>query len=116
MKKLFIFWGLTLYFVFMAAAFAQEGGKIVLDLTTEEEFKDEGIPGLIEMGLNYIHDVQDYNQLLDGQNINKDLTADIRAKYPRYDENMAKDWQKYVKKGIKAYRFYEDVKLSLIHI
>ena len=113
MKKLFIFWGLTLYFVFMAAAFAQEGGKIVLDLTTEEEFKDEGIPGLIEMGLNYIHDVQDYNQLLDGQNINKDLTADIRAKYPRYDENMAKDWQKYVKKGIKAYRFYEDVKRKI---
>lgn len=113
-KKILSFGGVCCFLAFGSFAAAQEGGQVILDLSSQEEFKDPGIPGLIEMGWNYIEDVKDYNQQLDGNNIEKDLTADIRAKYPIFDEKKAEDWQKYIKKGVKGVRFYEDLKKKLV--
>ena len=98
-------------------AVANDGGKVILDLqdeTSVQSTKDD-IPAVIEMGVNYWNDVKEYDELLDGENLNKDFSADIMAKYPNYSKQSAEIWQQYVKKGIKGYRFYKDVKQKVVN-
>ena len=96
---------------------AAQGGQVILDLSDNEEqltTKDD-VSAILEMGVNFWDDVKEYDELLEGKNIDKDFTDDILAKYPKYDEKTARDWQKYIKKGVKAYRFYKDVKQKIVN-
>ena len=96
---------------------AADNGRVILDLTEDnkEIAAKDNIPTVIGLGAEYWQDVKEYDELLDGENIDKDFTADIMAKHPDYDEQKAKNWQKYVKKGIKTYRLYKDIKQKIIN-
>ncbi len=99
-------------------AMAEDGGRVILDLKKDNDVFDnsnkETMSGLVNMAANYWQDVKEYDELLVGESVNKDFSADIMAKYPDYSQSVAEDWQKYVRKGIKGYRFYKDMKQKLI--
>ena len=115
MKKIFGCLAVVLMLLNAVGAAAQEGGRVILDLQPDEKDYDTGgVESVLGVGAAYWHDVKEYNELLDGENIQKDFSADIRAKYPDYSREQAEQWQNYVKKGIKAYRFYEDIKQKVI--
>lgn len=104
---------------FLLASFsvnADDGGKVILELSDEEyiDLPKEKIPALIKLGMDYIDDVKEYNDLLIGDNIEKDFSEDIKSKYPNYDDKKVDVWQKYVKKGVELYRLYEDVKKRVV--
>ena len=102
----------------VGSAMAEDGGRVMLDLKEDNDVvynsNKETIAALVNMAANYWQDVKEYDELLEGDAINKDIGADIMAKYPDYSESSAQDWQKYVKKGIKGYRFYKDMKQKLV--
>ena len=98
---------------FGANAFAQ-GGEVILDLQDDNYHQNEGFSGLLEVGGAYIRDVKEYNALLGEDYEIKDLSADIKSKYSFYDDNKAEEWQGYVKKGIKYYREWENIKSKVI--
>ena len=115
MKKIFGCLAVVLMLLNAVGAAAQEGGRVILDLQSDEkDYDTSGVESVLGVGAAYWHDVKEYNELLDGENIEKDFSADIRAKYPNYSREQAEQWQNYVKKGIKAYRFYEDIKQKVI--
>ena len=116
MKK--IVWFLLVYLMTGGICLAEDfqGGKVILDLQPNEKRSQTQSPmeEILSMGASYLYDVKEYNELLEGDELNKDFSADICSKYPQYDENTAKQWQDYVKKGVKAYRFYEKIKQKVI--
>ena len=104
-------------FVFMnwcSLSYAQDsGGKIILDLKDDNEYNYDDSqfwPNIMRTGYNYINDVKQYNEQLDGNNIEKDFTDDITAKYPSYTKEGAGIWQKYIRKGVKTVRFFDNIK------
>lgn len=116
MKKLVV--GIIILFGLWGSesAMAQQGARVILDLQNEPENVEQrnDVAKVIEMGMNYWSDVKEYDELLDSDSLNKDFSADIMAKYPEYSKETAETWQRYVKKGIKGYRFYKDMKQKLI--
>ncbi len=110
LKKLF-FCVCLFFVILMDSSFAQSGGQVVLDLREDAEFEhmktDVAMDDIISFSANYFKDVKEYSDLLVGDNINKDFTKDIMSKYPHYGVNNAEQWQKYVRKGVRIYRWFE---------
>ena len=101
------------------AAFAQDGGRVLLDLRDDspnevfddaKEEKVDDLSAVFRAGYSFVQDVKEYNDLLPGDTIDKDFSADMLQKYPKYNEQSAKKWQNYVRHGVKAYRFYDYAK------
>jgi len=103
MLKKLVVW-LFIIMMWHLPARAEQGGQIILDLA---EYDETHSPQLLEMGWNYIQDVKQYNNILEGETLNKDFTADIRSQYPDFDQEKAEFWQDSVRKGIKIYRWFE---------
>lgn len=117
MKKIFFLLLTAVLFSKPCLADDFKGGKVILDLQPDEiaEDRDQSeFEKVLNTGAAYFYDVKEYNELLQGDAVDKDLSEDIRAKYPQYNEQMVRQWQKYVKQGIKAYRFYEDIKKKIV--
>lgn len=112
-KKIFTAFCLAYCLFYGRSVFAE--GQVILDLEHgRPETKEESVPDLISFGARYLKDVKEYNELLDGRNIDKDITEDIAAKYPEYTPQMIEDWQAYVKKGVKTYRKFEMIKNRVV--
>ena len=110
-----IFAAFCLFYCLFYGRPAVAEGQVILDLEHgRPETKEESFPELIGAGARYIEDVKEYNSLLEGKNIEKDITADIAAKYPEYTPEMVEYWQTYVKKGIKTYREFEKIKKRIV--
>lgn len=112
-KTMILFFLLSFCLGPSVVAQAQEGGHIVLELDGDQRSEEEtsgGFEQALQMGADYISDVKEYNDQLDGKNIDKDFSDDIRSKYPSYDDDMVNQWQKYVKKGVKSLRFVNTLK------
>ncbi len=97
------------------ASAQDEGGQIILDFRDnygiEQEYDDRKFwPTIIKMGMEYVDDVKQYNEQLAGESIERDFSEDLTNKYPQYTPEVIEGWQKYVRKGVKALRFFEDVK------
>ena len=103
-----------------------QGGMVLLDL--DEDAPDEIYDGsqlkprpdntslwqdLIKSGYNYIEDVKNYHDLLPDETINKDFSEDIQTKYPHYSAGGANEWQNFVRKGVKVYRFFTQAKQKI---
>ena len=108
---------MVLSLINISSVYAQEGGKIYLDLKDDYEPKEKN-QGLyvtfIKMGKRYIDDVVEYDELLEDDAIRKDFSDDFKIKYKDYNEQKAEDWERYVRNGVKAYRFYKDIKSKII--
>lgn len=106
-----------LSFWFASSAAAQEGGHIVLELEQDSRPDESNLNDFeraLQMGADYISDVKEYNDQLEGKSIDKDFSEDIHAKYPSYDDEMVEQWQKYVKKGLKSVRFVTTLKDKIV--
>lgn len=98
----------------------EQGGAVFLDLDEDapnevfeglkEEKKTNTLSEIAINGYNYVQDVKNYDELLPGEAIEKDFSEDMQQKYPQYDEKAALWWQNSVRKGVKAYRWYKDIK------
>ena len=110
LKKLF-FCGCLIFLFFMDSSLAQSTGQVVLDLREDKEFNhletDIGMDDIISFSTGYFKDVKEYSDLLTGSSINKDFTEDIMSKYPNYSKKAAEQWQEYVRKGVRVYRWFE---------
>ncbi len=116
MKKIFYLL-FVICFMNVFSASANQGGSIILDLKDYDEpeyYSGDKMEMLLERGMNYIQDVKEYNELLEGDNIEKDFSADIKSKYPYYNDYSVDKWQKYVRKGVEVYRLYERVKKKIV--
>ena len=112
-KKIFAAFCLVYCLFYGRSVFAE--GQVILDLEHgRPETKEESFPELLGAGARYVEDVKEYNSLLEGKNIEKDISADIAAKYPEYTPEMVGAWQAYVKKGVKTYREFEKLKKRIV--
>ena len=112
-KKIFAAFCLVYCLFYGRSVFAE--GQVILDLEHgRPETKEESFPELLGAGARYVEDVKEYNSLLEGKNIEKDISADIAAKYPEYTPEMVEAWQAYVKKGVKTYREFEKLKKRIV--
>jgi len=113
--RLFLLAIIALFYFINDVPAQEEGGQVILDLHGdyghEREYDDRKFwPTIIQMGLEYVDDVKQYNEQLVGESIERDFTEDLSNKYPRYTPEIIEGWQKYVRKGVKALRFFEDIK------
>jgi hypothetical protein len=69
---------------------------------------------LKELVKNYIADVKEYDELLEGDSIDKKFRKDFKNKYKTFNNTKSKEWETYVRNGVKAYRFYKEVKDALV--
>lgn len=108
---------IMLFVSFVRGVKAQDNeGKIILDLKDDSyyEYDDRKLwPNIISKGIDYVDDVKQYNDLLVGDTIEKDFRADIRNKYPDYSDEGVNNWHHFVKKGVKVFRFVEDIKQKI---
>ncbi len=120
MLKKFVFYSL-LFVCFWNVGFlkAEEYGNVYLDLKEYSEEKAETGNGFIlkfwEMTKNYIEDVKEYDDLLVDKTINKDFSEDLKNKYKNFNDVKSKEWEGYVRNGVKAYRIYKNVKEKAIN-
>lgn len=116
-KKEVFFTSIVFCLFFVCLAKAQMPYNVYLDLKEEDttiKNEDQIVGSLYEMGKNYINDVKDYDELLEGKSINKDFSEDIKNKYDNFDDEKSKEWTGFVRNGVKVYRFYKDVKSKVI--
>lgn len=110
LKKLF-FCVCFIFLFFANSSWGQSGGQVVLDLREDKEFEhletNVEMDDIISFSVSYFKDVKEYSDLLTGSSINKDFTNDIMSKYPNYSKKTAEQWQKYVRKGVRIYRWFE---------
>ena len=111
-KKIVSFFVLSLLCLSFSVLAEDGGGRIILDLQEQAEADNEpsGFEQVLQLGSDYIQDVKEYNERFEGESIDKDLTEDMRSKYPTYSDEVIEKWQKYVKKGIKGVRFVNRLK------
>ena len=114
-KKIVVYILLIVCFAFASFAKADEYGKVYLDLKEDEE--EEFVPleegGVLEfwyMAQDYIRDVKEYDDLLEGKAINKDFSDDFKIKYKKFNDIKSEEWERYVRNGVKTYRFYKETK------
>ena len=97
---------------------AQDYGNVYLDLLeNEEEFEEKEenqALKLYEMGKNYIADVKEYDDLMVGNTIDKDFSDDFKIKYKDFNNTKVKEWETYVRNGVKVYRFYKIIKDKVV--
>ncbi|MBR1949131.1 MAG: thioredoxin family protein [Alphaproteobacteria bacterium] len=115
MSKKLIFYILMLCCSFcLNVTKAQEYGNVYLDLKEDEEelprIQDGGVIKFWEYANYYIEDVKEYDELLEGKSINKDFSDDFKNKYKSFNDVKSQEWEKYVRTGVKAYRWYKDAK------
>ncbi len=122
MKNVGIFLGVWLWGMAILSAQAQDNGLVLLDL--DEDSPNEVFTGILPndkeetdaassvltLGYNLWEDVKQYDELLPGETIEKDFSEDIKEKHQIFNASMVQKWQNYVRKGVKVYRFYNDVK------
>ncbi len=118
-KKIVVYILLIVCFAFASFAKADEYGKVYLDLKEDEE--EEFVPleegGVLEfwyMAQDYIRDVKEYDDLLEGKTINKDFSDDFKIKYKNFNDTKSEEWERYVRNGVKTYRFYKEAKQKII--
>ena len=90
-----------------------EGGKVILDLKSDRYIEYDNSrfwPKFIQKGVDYFQDVKQYNEQLSGEYVERDFSDDLHNKYPEYSQESIEIWQKMVRKGIKAVRFWDDIK------
>ena len=114
MKKIVLVLQMLLLIIGYSANAEEVDGRVVLDLKDDSYFAEVDtsniMPTIISKGIKYVRDVKQYNEQLDGDNIEKNFSEDIKSKYPSYSDVQAEVWQRYVRKGVKVYRFYENIK------
>lgn len=117
LKKEIFFVSIIFCLFFVCLAKAQLPDNVYLDLKEEDTTirNEEHIVGsLYKMGKDYINDVKEYNELLEGKSINKDFSDDIKNKYNNFDNMKSEEWTGFVRNGVKVYRFYKDVKSKIV--
>ncbi len=104
--------------MWVGLATAQQDGQVILDLQDDRDntglVTQTGVPGMIEMGLHYWEDVKKYHEQLKGSPLKTNINPDIQADHESFTPEQAEAWGKAVKKGVKWYRFYEDVKAKAV--
>lgn len=111
--KLFFYILLTLLNLMPICLAQEKYGNVILDLKDDAEYNYDDRqfwPMVMQKGYLYINDVKQYNDQLDGDNIDRDFTDDIKSKYPDYSNEGATLWQNYVRKGVKLVRIWDSIK------
>ncbi|MBE6467667.1 MAG: hypothetical protein E7004_03645 [Alphaproteobacteria bacterium] len=117
-KKVVFFILLVLFLINPFVTKAQTGGNVYLDLKEDEVLERgtlDNVPSLIELGKRYIDDVVEYDDILEGDAINKDFSDDFKIKYKNYNKKKNEEWERYVRNGVKTYRWYKDIKSKVIN-
>ena len=120
MSKKFLFYIFAVVcFIFTNIVNAQEYGRVYLDLAddNEKELKpilNGGALEFVKMAKNYIDDVKDYDDLLEGKSIEKDFSDDFKIKYKDFNDTKVEEWERYVRRGVKTLRYYKDIKQKVI--
>ena len=119
MPKKIVFYILIVSCLFFAnMAKAQEYGNIYLDLHEGEEDKllpmeKGGVLEFWKLAKKYVEDVKEYDELLEGNSIEKDFSDDFKIKYKNYNEKKSEEWERYVRKGVKGFRLYKIAKQKI---
>ena len=118
-KKILFYVLMIICLSFVNRTKAQEYGNVYLDL--QEDETEELLPidkgGVLEfwkLAKNYVDDVKEYDYLLEGKSINKDFSDDFKIKYKNFNETKSEEWEKYVRNGVKTYRFYKEAKQKIV--
>lgn len=118
MLKKFVLYGLIIACFFgISFSEAEEYGNVYLDLKEDEETlttDNDVVATLWKMAQNYVEDVKEYDDLLVGKTIDKKFNEDFKNKYENFNDTKSKEWEEYVRNGVKAYRIYKNVKDKVV--
>ena len=83
-KKIIFFASIIVYFAFVGVVKAQMPENVYLDLVEEDKIIEDDnqvAETFFVLGKNYIDDVKEYDDLLEGKAIDKDFSDDFKIKY-----------------------------------
>ena len=86
---------------------AAEGGKVILNLKTDEY---QGLSDLPEMIEDYKKDISEYDKRYPGAEIQEDFLDDLIAEYPDSPDEKNMFRQKVIRLGVKTTRFWKSLK------